>query len=111
MRKLAEQSKTAATDINQLLHHIQNDTSAANTMMLQGQIEAAEEMATSVEEMNTSLGNIASISHEVATETTKTASSAGKQVNVINDMSIMSEQMKHVVKELESLVFRFRTEA
>ncbi|PEA53682.1 methyl-accepting chemotaxis protein [Bacillus pseudomycoides] len=145
VRKLAEQSKTAATDINQLLHHIQNDTSAANTMMLQGQIEAAEgiaimhqagssfttivdqinevssqmqevsataeEMAASAEEMNTALGNIASISHEVATETTKTASSAGKQVNVINDMSIMSEQMKHVVEELESLVSRFRTEA
>lgn len=104
MRKLAEQSKTAATDINQLLHHIQNDTSAANTIMLQDQIEAAEEM-------NTSLDNIASISHEVATETTQTASSAGKQVNVINGMSIMSEQMKHVVEELESLVSRFRTEA
>ncbi|MEH7462024.1 methyl-accepting chemotaxis protein [Bacillus thuringiensis] len=145
VRKLAEQSKTTATDINQLLHHIQNDTSAANTMMLQGQIEAAEgiaimqkagssfttiveqinevssqmqevsataeEMAASAEEMNTSLGNIASISHEVAAETTQTASSAGKQVNVINDMSIMSEQMKHVVEELESLVSRFRTEA
>ncbi|MEH6890575.1 methyl-accepting chemotaxis protein [Bacillus sp. JJ864] len=145
VRKLAEQSKTAATDINQLLHHIQNDTSTANTMMLQGQIEAAEgiaimqkagssfttivkqinevssqmqevsataeEMAASAEEMNTALGNIASISHEVATETTQTASSAGKQVNVINDMSIMSEQMKHVVEELESLVSRFRTEA
>ncbi|WP_020062346.1 methyl-accepting chemotaxis protein [Bacillus sp. 123MFChir2] len=145
VRKLAEQSKTAATNINQLLHHIQNDTSAANTMMLQGQIEAAEgiaimqkagssfttivkqinevssqmqevsataeEMAASAEEMNTSLGNIASISHEVAAETTQTASSAGKQVNVINGMSIMSEQMKHVVEELESLVSRFKTES
>lgn len=29
VRKLAEQSKTAATDINQLLHQIQQDTETA----------------------------------------------------------------------------------
>ncbi|MGG2063655.1 methyl-accepting chemotaxis protein [Bacillus sp. S14(2024)] len=70
----------------------------------------AEEMAASAEEMNFSLNNIASISNEVAAETTQTASSAGKQVNVMKDMSVMSKQMKHTVEELETLVSRFKTE-
>ena len=42
VRKLAEQSKTAATDINQLLHQIQNDTETASSMMSQGRSEAFE---------------------------------------------------------------------
>ncbi|MEH7463027.1 methyl-accepting chemotaxis protein [Bacillus thuringiensis] len=144
VRKLAEQSKAAATGINQLLHHIQTDTKTANSMMEQGQVEAAqgitvireagssfativeqinavssqmqevsataEEMAASAEEMNASLNNIASISGEVAAETTQTASSAGEQVNIMKNMSVTSEQMKHVVEELDTLVSRFKTE-
>ncbi|HDX9589612.1 TPA: methyl-accepting chemotaxis protein [Bacillus pseudomycoides] len=145
VRKLAEQSKTTATGINQLLHHIQDDTKNANSMMEQGQIEAvqgitvireagssfativeqinevssqmqevsatAEEMAASAEEMNASLNNIASISGEVAAETTQTASSAGEQVHIMKDMSVKSEEMKHVVEELDTLVSRFKTES
>ncbi|HDX9577797.1 TPA: methyl-accepting chemotaxis protein [Bacillus pseudomycoides] len=145
VRKLAEQSKAAATSINQLLHHIQDDTKTANSMMEQGQVEAAqgitvireagssfativeqinavssqmqevsataEEMAASAEEMNASLNNIASISGEVAAETTQTANSAGEQVNIIKDMSVKSEEMKHVVEELDTLVSRFKTES
>ncbi|ENQ3080256.1 methyl-accepting chemotaxis protein [Bacillus cereus] len=145
VRKLAEQSKAAATSINQLLHHIQADTKTANTMMEQGQVEAsqgitvireagssfativeqinavssqmqevsatAEEMAASAEEMNASLNNIASISGEVAAETTQTAKSAGEQVNIMKDMSSKSEEMKHVVEELDTLVSRFKTES
>ncbi|MCM3736085.1 methyl-accepting chemotaxis protein [Bacillus cytotoxicus] len=145
VRKLAEQSKVAATSINQLLHHIQDDTKTANSMMEQGQVEAAqgitvireagssfativeqinavssqmqevsataEEMAASAEEMNASLNNIASISGEVAAETTQTANSAGEQVNIIKDMSVKSEEMKHVVEELDTLVSRFKTES
>ena len=42
VRKLAEQSKTAATDINQLLHQIQQDTETASSMMSQGRSEAFE---------------------------------------------------------------------
>ncbi|WP_020062348.1 methyl-accepting chemotaxis protein [Bacillus sp. 123MFChir2] len=145
VRKLAEQSKAAATGINQLLHHIQADTKAANSMMEQGQVEAAqgitvireagssfttiveqisevssqmqevsataEEMAASAEEMNASLNNIASISGEVAAKTTQTANSAGEQVNIMKDMSSKSEEMKHVVEELDTLVSRFKTDS
>ncbi|WP_020062349.1 methyl-accepting chemotaxis protein [Bacillus sp. 123MFChir2] len=143
VRKLAEQSKAAATGINQLLHHIQDDTKTANSMMEQGQVEAAqgitvireagssfativeqinavssqmqevsataEEMAASAEQMNASLNNISSISGEVAAETTQTANSAGEQVNIIKNVSVTSEQMKHVVEELDTLVSRFKT--
>ncbi|KWW51221.1 chemotaxis protein, partial [Bacillus cereus] len=42
VRKLAEQSQLAATDINHLLHRIQEDTKIANEMMTQGQSEASE---------------------------------------------------------------------
>ncbi|MEH7462025.1 methyl-accepting chemotaxis protein [Bacillus thuringiensis] len=145
VRKLAEQSKATATGINQLLHHIQTDTKTANSMMEQGQVEAAqgitvireagssfativeqinevssqmqevsataEEMAASAEEMNASLNNIASISGEVAAETTQTANSAGEQVNIMKDMSSKSEEMKHVVEELDTLVSHFKTES
>ncbi|HDX9589613.1 TPA: methyl-accepting chemotaxis protein [Bacillus pseudomycoides] len=144
VRKLAEQSKAAATGINQLLHHIQDDTKTANSMMEQGQVEAvqgitvireagssfativeqinavssqmqevsatAEEMAASAEEMNASLNNIASISGEAAAETTQTANSAGEQVSIMKGMSVKSEEMKHVVEELDTLVSRFKTE-
>ncbi|MEH7458128.1 methyl-accepting chemotaxis protein [Bacillus sp. JJ1127] len=144
VRQLAEQSKATATGINQLLHHIQADTKTANTMMEQGQAEAAqgitvireagssfitiveqinevssqmqevsataEEMAASAEEMNASLNNIASISNEVAAEITQTANSAGEQVNIMKGMSVKSEEMKHVVEELDTLVSRFKTE-
>ncbi|MGC7809016.1 methyl-accepting chemotaxis protein [Bacillus paranthracis] len=139
VRKLAEQSKTAATDINQLLHQIQQDS-----MMSQGRSEAsegihvireagnsfttiveqvnkvstqmqdisatAEEMAASAEEMNASLNNIASISTEVSSETAATAQSAEKKVVTMNEMTQTAKQMKQTVEELDQLVSHFKTE-
>ncbi|MGG0647841.1 methyl-accepting chemotaxis protein [Bacillus mycoides] len=137
VRKLAEQSKTAATDINQLLHQIQNDTETASSMMSQGRSEAFEginvireagssfttivgqvntvstqiqDISASAEEMNASLNNIASISNEVSSETVVTAQSAAQKVIVMNEMTLTAKQMKQTVEELDQLVSHFKTE-
>ncbi|OOQ95854.1 methyl-accepting chemotaxis protein [Bacillus cereus] len=137
VRKLAEQSKTAATDINQLLHQIQNDTKTASSMMSQGRSEAFEginvireagssfttivgqvntvstqiqDISASAEEMNASLNNIASISNEVSSETVATAQFAAQKVVVMNEMTLTAKQMKQTVEELDQLVSHFKTE-
>ncbi|MGH0431307.1 methyl-accepting chemotaxis protein [Bacillus hominis] len=137
VRKLAEQSKTAATDINQLLHQIQNDTETASSMMSQGRSEASEginvireagssfttivgqvntvstqiqDISASAEEMNASLNNIASISNEVSSETVATAQFAEQKVIVMNEMTLTAKQMKQTVGELDQLVSHFKTE-
>lgn len=137
VRKLAEQSKTAATDINQLLHQIQNDTETASSMMSQGRSEAFEginvireagtsfttiveqvnkvstqmqDISATAEEMNASLNNIASISTEVSSETAATAQSAEQKVIVMNEMTVTARKMKQTVEELDQLVSHFKTE-
>lgn len=137
VRKLAEQSKTAATDINQLLHQIQNDTETASSMMSQGRSEAFEginvireagtsfttiveqvnkvstqmqDISATAEEMNASLNNIASISTEVSSETAATAQSAEQKVIVMNEMAVTAGKMKQTVEELDQLVSHFKTE-
>ncbi|HIE8454646.1 TPA: methyl-accepting chemotaxis protein [Bacillus cereus] len=137
VRKLAEQSKTAATDINQLLHQIQQDTETASSMMSQGRSEAFEgihvireagnsfttiveqvnkvstqmqDISATAEEMNASLNNIASISTEVSSETAATAQSAEKKVVTMNEMTQTAKQMKQTVEELDQLVSHFKTE-
>ncbi|MES9698813.1 methyl-accepting chemotaxis protein [Bacillus sp. JJ927] len=137
VRKLAEQSKTAATDINQLLHQIQNDTETASSMMSQGRSEASEginvireagssfttivgqvntvstriqDISATAEEMNASLNNIASISNEVSSETVATAQFAKQKVLVMNEMTLTAKQMKQTVEELDQLVSHFKTE-
>ncbi|MDR4900097.1 methyl-accepting chemotaxis protein [Bacillus mycoides] len=137
VRKLAEQSKTAAKDINQLLHQIQNDTETASSMMSQGRSEAFEgitvvreagtsfttiveqvnkvstqmqDISATAEEMNASLNNIASISNEVSSETAATAQSAEQKVIVMNEMTLTAKQMKQTVEELDQLVSHFKTE-
>ncbi|MBG9582232.1 chemotaxis protein [Bacillus thuringiensis] len=137
VRKLAEQSKTAATDINQLLHQIQQDTETASSMMSQGRSEAFEgihvireagnsfttiveqvnkvstqmqDISATAEEMNASLNNIASISTEVSSETAATAQSAEQKVITMNEMTQTAKQMKQTVEELDQLVSHFKTE-
>lgn len=137
VRKLAEQSKTAATDINQLLHQIQQDTETASSMMSQGRSEAFEgihvireagnsfttiveqvnkvstqmqDISATAEEMNASLNNIASISTEVSSETAATAQSAEQKVITMNEMTVTARQMKQTVEELDQLVSHFKTE-
>ncbi|MDF4746023.1 hypothetical protein P3545_24340, partial [Vibrio parahaemolyticus] len=61
------------------------------------------------EEMNAALNNIASISNEVAAETSQTATSAGDQVNKMSVVAKKASEMKTTVQELEVLVSHFKT--
>ncbi|PGZ97985.1 methyl-accepting chemotaxis protein [Bacillus pseudomycoides] len=99
VRKLAEQSKTAATDINQLLRHIQNDTSAANTMMLQGQVEAAEgiaviqEAGSSFETIVEKINEVSSQMQEVSATAEEMAASAEEMNTSLNNISSISNEV------------------
>ncbi|KWW51222.1 hypothetical protein AWW69_10895 [Bacillus cereus] len=59
--------------------------------------------------MNAALNNIASISNEVAAETSQTATSAGDQVNKMSVVAKKASEMKTTVQELEVLVSHFKT--
>ncbi|PEA52396.1 methyl-accepting chemotaxis protein, partial [Bacillus pseudomycoides] len=96
VRKLAEQSKAAATDINQLLHHIQADTKTANSMMEQGQVESAQgitvireagsSFATIVEQINA----VSSQMQEVSATAEEMAASAEEMNASLNNIASIS---------------------
>ncbi|HDR4561124.1 methyl-accepting chemotaxis protein [Bacillus cereus] len=100
VRKLAEQSKTAATDINKLLHQIQNDTETASSMMAQGRSEAFEgihvirEAGTSftaiVEQVNTvstQMQDISATAEEMAASAEEMNASLNNITSISNEVS------------------------
>lgn len=87
VRKLAEQSKTAATDINQLLHQIQNDTETASSMMSQGRSEAFEGINV-IREAGTSFTTIVEQVNKVSTQ--------------IQDISATAEEMAASAEEMNA---------
>ncbi|MFE4759207.1 methyl-accepting chemotaxis protein [Bacillus mycoides] len=89
VRKLAEQSKTAATDINQLLHQIQNDTETASSMMSQGRSEAFEGINV-VREAGSSFTTIVGQVNKVSTQ--------------IQDISATAEEMAASAEEMNALL-------
>ncbi|AFU15725.1 Methyl-accepting chemotaxis protein [Bacillus thuringiensis MC28] len=87
VRKLAEQSKTAATDINQLLNQIQNDTETASSMMSKGRSEAFEGI-TVVREAGTSFTTIVEQVNKVSTQ--------------MQDISATAEEMAASAEEINA---------
>ncbi|PQZ56643.1 methyl-accepting chemotaxis protein [Bacillus sp. MYb209] len=100
VRKLAEQSKTAATDINQLLHQIQNDTETASSMMSQGRSEASEginvireagsSFTTIVGQVNTvstRIQDISATAEEMAASAEEMNASLNNIASISNDVS------------------------
>ncbi|KFN03119.1 methyl-accepting chemotaxis protein [Bacillus clarus] len=87
VRKLAEQSKTAATDINQLLHQIQNDTETADSMMSQGRAESSEGINV-IREAGTSFTTIVGQVHKVSTQ--------------IQEISATAEEMASSAEEIHA---------
>lgn len=100
VRKLAEQSKTAATDINQLLHQIQNDTETASSMMSQGRSEASEginvireagsSFTTIVDQVNTvstQIQDISATAEEMAASAEEMNASLNNIASISNEVS------------------------
>ncbi|MEC3407113.1 methyl-accepting chemotaxis protein [Bacillus thuringiensis] len=87
VRKLAEQSKTAATDINQLLHQIQNDTETASSMMSQGRSEAFEGIH---------------VIHEAGTSFTTIVEQVNKVSTQMQDISATAEEMAASAEEMNA---------
>ncbi|MGG0299280.1 methyl-accepting chemotaxis protein [Bacillus albus] len=100
VRKLAEQSKTAATDINQLLHQIQQDTETASSMMSQGRSEAFEgihvireagnSFTTIVEQVNkvsTQMQDISATAEEMAASAEEMNASLNNIASISTDVS------------------------
>ncbi|MBE5107052.1 methyl-accepting chemotaxis protein [Bacillus thuringiensis] len=101
VRKLAEQSKTAATDINQLLHQIQNDTETASSMMSQGRSEAFEGI-TVIREAGTSFTTIVEQVNKVSTQMQDISATAEEMAASAEEMNASLNNIASISNEVSS---------
>lgn len=101
VRKLAEQSKTAAKDINQLLHQIQNDTETASSMMSKGRSEAFEGI-TVVREAGTSFTTIVEQVNKVSTQMQDISATAEEMAASAEEMNASLNNIASISNEVSS---------
>ncbi|AXR19706.1 MULTISPECIES: methyl-accepting chemotaxis protein [unclassified Bacillus (in: firmicutes)] len=101
VRKLAEQSKTAATDINQLLHQIQNDTETASSMMSQGRFEAFEGIHV-IREAGTSFTTIVEQVNKVSTQMQDISATAEEMAASAEEMNASLNNIASISTEVSS---------
>lgn len=101
VRKLAEQSKTAATDINQLLHQIQNDTETASSMMSQGRSEAFEGINV-ILEAGTSFSTIVEQVNKVSTQMQDISATAEEMAASAEEMNASLNNIASISTEVSS---------
>ncbi|PGM59401.1 methyl-accepting chemotaxis protein [Bacillus cereus] len=101
VRKLAEQSKTAATDINQLLHQIQNDTETASSMMSQGRSEAFEGINV-IREAGSSFTTIVDQVNKVSTQIQDISATAEEMAASAEEMNASLNNIASISNEVSS---------
>ncbi|MES5891725.1 MULTISPECIES: methyl-accepting chemotaxis protein [Bacillus cereus group] len=101
VRKLAEQSKTAATDINQLLHQIQNDTETASSMMSQGRSEAFEGINV-IREAGSSFTTIVGQVNTVSTQIQDISATAEEMAASAEEMNASLNNITSISNEVSS---------
>ncbi|KWU67026.1 chemotaxis protein [Bacillus mycoides] len=101
VRKLAEQSKTAATDINQLLHQIQNDTETASSMMSQGRSEAFEGINV-IREAGSSFTTIVGQVNTVSTQIQDISATAEEMAASAEEMNASLNNIASISNEVSS---------
>ncbi|EJR00219.1 MULTISPECIES: methyl-accepting chemotaxis protein [Bacillus] len=101
VRKLAEQSKTAATDINQLLHQIQNDTKTASSMMSQGRSEAFEGINV-IREAGSSFTTIVGQVNTVSTQIQDISATAEEMAASAEEMNASLNNIASISNEVSS---------
>ncbi|HDR7769797.1 methyl-accepting chemotaxis protein [Bacillus cereus group sp. Bc222] len=101
VRKLAEQSKTAATDINQLLHQIQQDTETASSMMSQGRSEASEGIHV-IREAGNSFTTIVEQVNKVSTQMQDISATAEEMAASAEEMNASLNNIASISTEVSS---------
>ncbi|CUB08589.1 Methyl-accepting chemotaxis protein McpB [Bacillus cereus] len=101
VRKLAEQSKTAATDINQLLHQIQQDTETASSMMSQGRSEALEGIHV-IREAGNSFTTIVEQVNKVSTQMQDISATAEEMAASAEEMNASLNNIASISTEVSS---------
>ncbi|MGG0730066.1 methyl-accepting chemotaxis protein [Bacillus paramycoides] len=101
VRKLAEQSKTAATDINQLLHQIQNDTETASSMISQGRSEAFEGINV-IREAGSSFTTIVDQVNKVSTQIQDISATAEEMAASAEEMNASLNNIASISNEVSS---------
>ncbi|TCW59238.1 methyl-accepting chemotaxis protein [Bacillus thuringiensis] len=101
VRKLAEQSKTAATDINQLLHQIQQDTETASSMMSQGRSEAFEGIHV-IREAGKSFTTIVEQVNKVSTQMQDISATAEEMAASAEEMNASLNNIASISTEVSS---------
>ncbi|HDR4367730.1 TPA: methyl-accepting chemotaxis protein [Bacillus cereus] len=101
VRKLAEQSKTAATDINQLLHQIQQDTETASSMMSQGRSEAFEGIHV-IREAGNSFTTIMEQVNKVSTQMQDISATAEEMAASAEEMNASLNNIASISTEVSS---------
>ncbi|WP_433773521.1 methyl-accepting chemotaxis protein [Bacillus wiedmannii] len=101
VRKLAEQSKTAAKDINHLLHQIQNDTETASSLMTQGRSEAFEGI-TVIREAGNSFTTIVEQVNKVSTQMQDISATAEEMAASAEEMNASLNNIASISNEVSS---------
>ncbi|MGH0514335.1 methyl-accepting chemotaxis protein [Bacillus cereus] len=101
VRKLAEQSKTAAKDINQLLHQIQNDTKTASSMMAQGRSEAFEGINV-IRDAGSSFTTIVGQVNKVSTQMQDISATAEEMAASAEEMNASLNNIASISNEVSS---------
>lgn len=101
VRKLAEQSKTSATDINQLLHQIQQDTETASSMMSQGRSEAFEGIHV-IREAGNSFTTIVEQVNKVSTQMQDISATAEEMAASAEEMNASLNNIASISTEVSS---------
>ncbi|WP_242280554.1 methyl-accepting chemotaxis protein [Bacillus cereus group sp. BfR-BA-01428] len=101
VRKLAEQSKIAATDINQLLHQIQQDTETASSMMSQGRSEAFEGIHV-IREAGNSFTTIVEQVNKVSTQMQDISATAEEMAASAEEMNASLNNIASISTEVSS---------
>lgn len=121
VRKLAEQSSTATTDIGSLIGQIQNGITATVSGMSEGSrqaemaldnvnqsseilgniLEAVEEIERQVEEFTAGLEQVNSGGHEIASATEEQAASMQEVANSAQDLMDMGTKLKELIQHFK----------
>jgi len=121
VRKLAEQSASAAKDINHLIEKVQDESKKAVNAMVEGNKQVKEGsvvteevgnnlniIISSVAELAEQIQSVAVASEQISSGVQNAAGTIEEQTAAIEEVSASTEQLTHMANELNDLVEKFK---
>ncbi|ABO50220.1 methyl-accepting chemotaxis sensory transducer [Desulforamulus reducens MI-1] len=121
VRKLAEESATAAKEIKDLIFSIQTESSnAVNTMatemdevdkgtkIVKQVASSFQKILSSIQELNSQIQDVASSTHQISSGVQNIAGSAEEQTAIMEELAASSETLSNMAEELRETAARFK---